>query len=397
MRILSIETSCDETAVSVLELEDRALRVRGNALASQAAMHAQYGGVFPMMAKRAHAEKIIPLLTQALAQAELLEQERREVSDAAVRHIEERCAREGNLARDLITFAGAYRPPAIDHIAVTAGPGLEPALWVGINVAVLLGELWKIPVIPINHMEGHIAASLFEQHSEKEFTLRELAFPTLSLLVSGGHTELVLSQAPLQYKKIGQTRDDAVGEAFDKAARILGLPYPGGPKISALAQEARAEGLERRYELPRPMLHSGNYDFSFSGLKTAVLYLIRDLEKENPEIANDTTVQKMIAREFEEAAVEVLLSKTMRAIEEFGIQTVLVGGGVAGNLYLRQTLSESVAALAQRPLLLFPASDLSTDNSVMIAMASAYRAMHGAPAAYEGTIRAEGNLSIETK
>lgn len=392
MKILSIETSCDETALSVIESDGHTIYVRGNALASQVALHAQYGGVFPMMAKRAHAEKIIPLLSEALEQAGLLVQGTTPITDEQRSRILTLCAREGNIAQDIFSFVESHDAPRIDHIAVTAGPGLEPALWVGINTARILGELWGTAVYPINHMEGHIISAVFEQKSDKEFALRELAYPTLSLLVSGGHTELVLSRRPLSYEKIGQTRDDAVGEAFDKVARILGLPYPGGPKISALALEARTSDMKPSFSLPRPMLHSGDYDFSFSGLKTAVLYLVRDLQKEHSDILENVGMLRQIAREFEEAAVEVLVTKTLRAVEEYSAQTILVGGGVAANAYLREQLGGVTSKYGVG--IHFPSSNLSTDNSVMIGMASCYHAMHRDTKAAPQAIRADGNLSI---
>lgn len=388
MKILSIETSCDETAVSVLECSGNTVRVLGNALSSQIDIHAQYGGVFPALAKRAHAEKIIPLLQEALTEAGLLYPVNTAIDDAVQQKIQTICEQEYGLAEKIISFGNLYQAPEIDHIAVTAGPGLEPALWVGLNTAKALSVLWQKPIDATNHMEGHVLSAVFQDSSLKEFTLTELQYPLLALLVSGGHTELVLTESPLHYKKIGATRDDAVGEAFDKVARILGLPYPGGPKISVLAKEARAESIEQYVDLPRPMLHSKDYDFSFSGIKTAVLYATRNKTLTEHE-------QRALAREFEDAVVEVLVKKTAAAIEEFNVQTVVVGGGVAANTYLREQLEGMRTKKFPRLTLSFPAKDLSTDNSVMIGMASYYRHFHGAPLQDSPIVRANGNRSIE--
>jgi N6-L-threonylcarbamoyladenine synthase len=390
--ILSIETSCDETGVSVLEGADQTLRILGNALASQVDLHAKYGGVFPAMAKRAHAEKIVTLLQETLEQAGMLTEGGISVSDETKQEIRTLCSHEEGLSDKIIAFVETYAVPNIEHIAVTAGPGLEPALWVGINTAQAFGMLWNKPVHPINHMEGHVVSALLKQKDPNAYAIHELSYSALSLLVSGGHTELVLMQKPLSYEKIGHTQDDAVGEAFDKVARILGLPYPGGPKISALAAEARAEGIKPKFTLPRPMLHTANYNFSYSGLKTAVLYLVRDMQKENPDVLNDETIKKMIALEFENAAIEVLVSKTIRAVQEYGVQTLVIGGGVAANNYLREQIKEKIETRFGITVL-FPTKELSTDNSVMIGMVLYYHLLHGKEKTVS-SFKADGNLSI---
>ncbi len=388
MKILSIETSCDETAVSVLEGNEHTITVLGNALASQIELHAQYGGVFPALAKRAHAEKFVLLLKEALSESGMLIEGNADLPDLK-EQLEFLNEKETTLKEHFLPFFSQYQKPAgVDYIAVTSGPGLEPALWVGINAAKALSTVWDIPLFPINHMEGHVVSAVFQQKNENKFSLHELSYPVLALLVSGGHTELVVSDEPLQYKKIGQTRDDAVGEAFDKVARILGLPYPGGPKISAFAKESREQNLEKFIELPRPMLHSGDYDFSFSGLKTAVLYATQ--KKELSE--ND---KKSIAQEFEEAAVEVLVSKTAKAIEEFNVQTLLVGGGVANNEWLRAELTRAIKEQYPQVTLLFPTKDLTTDNSVMIGMTLYYQLLHEKNKKTASNIlKADGNLSF---
>ena len=261
MKILSIETSCDETAVALLEvtgaLEQPEIKVLGNTLLSQVALHEQYGGVYPNLAKREHQKNLPPLLEETLKQAgETLDN------------------------------------PAIDCIAVTTGPGLEPALWVGITFAEELGKRWNKSVIPVNHMEGHVFSVLYNLD-------KPIQLPALALLVSGGHTELVHIKNFGNYEILGRTQDDAVGEAFDKVARMLGLSYPGGPKVSKLAAAAREKGVDPGFKLPRPMLHSKDLNFSFSGLKTAVLYKLKTLEN------LDDDMREKMSLAFEDAVVEV--------------------------------------------------------------------------------------------
>ncbi len=281
--------------------------------------------------------------------------------------------------------------PTIDSIAVTEGPGLEPALWVGINFARVLGALWNIPVIPVNHMEGHIVGSLLNSEATNGTwqRLKNMDFPAIALLISGGHTELVkiTSQEQservsdlsavgqrqsgntfrLRYSIIGQTKDDAVGEAFDKVARLLGLPYPGGPHISKLSHEAWEEKIESSVKLPRPMLRSGDLDFSFSGLKTAVLYAVRANSGTDGQLTD--VFKKGLAREFEDAVTETLDSKLRHAIESIGARTIIVGGGVSANHRLREQFQKTADEFAI-PLLL-PTRHISGDNALMIALAGA--------------------------
>ncbi len=361
MKILSIETSCDETGLTVLEYNETTglVTILGNALASQIEIHAKYGGVFPALAKRAHAEKMVPLMTQALDEAYLLN-----APDEPITLDKEKVSflddKETQLKENIEPFLKFYEKPDLDYIAVTVGPGLEPALWVGVNTARALSSVWNIPVIPINHMEGHVVTAVFKTEDKKTFTLSEIAFPLLSLLVSGGHTELVLAESLGSYKKIGQTRDDAVGEAFDKVARMLGLPYPGGPAISKLAGEFRTQNIPNPFIMPRPMMHSGDYDFSFSGIKTAMLYAIRDLTNQNTrELTDDEKLA--LACAFEDSAIEVLIHKTLKALEEHNAQTLIIGGGVAGNTYLKSELSKAVEKKFPQTTLLFPEPWLATD------------------------------------
>ena len=265
MRILSIETSCDETAISIVEATGEfppaRYEILGNALFSQIDIHKEFGGVFPTVAKREHQRTLVPMLQQALSEAELLDEGSTFVETATTTKLRELLNREEGLVDDLISFLAEYTLPEIDLIAVTSGPGLEPALWVGISFAKALASILKCPVVPVNHMEGHILASLYNVVEDDQ--LAQIFFPAIALLVSGGHTELILMRDWVKYEKIGQTRDDAVGEAFDKVARLMGLPYPGGPEIGKRALIARTQNLSSYKEpLPRPMLHSDDFDFS---------------------------------------------------------------------------------------------------------------------------------------
>lgn len=399
MKILSIETSCDETGISVLEYkaETGIITILGNALSSQIEIHAQYGGVFPALAKRAHAEKIVPLLGQALDEAYALDarDELLEIENDKLSFLDEK---ETTLKENIAPFLASYQKPDIDYIAVTVGPGLEPALWVGVNTARALALVWDIPVLPINHMEGHVVTAAIQKLDEKIYQFADLQFPALSLLVSGGHTELVFTDSFGSYKKIGQTRDDAVGEAFDKVARMLGLPYPGGPAVSKLAAEFRSKnppaGGPNSFVMPRPMMHSGDYDFSFSGIKTAMLYAVRDLTDQNTrEITEEEKLS--LACAFEDAAIEVLVKKVLTATEEYGVQTLIVGGGVAGNTYLRSELTKKVSELYPETTVLFPEPWLATDNAIMIGLAAISQIKSGKIFTQEvSSLKADGNLSI---
>lgn len=402
MKILGIETSCDETALSIVEaeggLEHPRFKLVGSALFSQVEIHKEYGGVFPNLAKREHAKNVIPLFEKMLRETGMLfslSTHRSETRGGSARaeksipvslenQIREILKRENNLAEEFIAFFSKIEKPPIDAIAVTEGPGLEPALWVGISFARALALLWNLPLIPTNHMEGHIVSPLLDQKDLIEF-------PLLALLISGGHTELVYSEKWGQYKKIGETKDDAVGEAFDKVARMMGLPYPGGPEISKLATEARLKKIETSTvpTLPRPMIKSGDFHFSFSGLKTAVLYLIKKLGT----LSLDQ--KKEIAREFEDAVIDVLISKTKKALEEHTAKTLLIGGGVIANKAIRGTLENLKNEFPDLNILL-PSQDLSTDNAIMIAMA-AYIQFSLNPNEFkpEQSIKAQGNLSLE--
>ncbi len=389
MKILAIETSCDETAVAILEArgDEKSARftVLGNALLSQIDIHREYGGVFPALAKREHAKNLVPLLEAALEEAELLHEDTQALPDEARAKISEILAREPGLAEAFFEFVSECEPPAIDALAVTAGPGLEPALWVGINFAKALALTWGKPLVAVNHMEGHIMAALAKNEGE-ELMIEDVALPVLALLISGGHTELVVMKRWLEYTLVGQTRDDAVGEAFDKVARMLALPYPGGPEISRLAEEVRASGVRTSdFELPRPMIDSNSCDFSFAGLKTAVLYLLKDKPGVNEE------EKKHIAREFENAVADVLWRKTSRALEETGAKTLVIGGGVSANRHIRRVFTEKMRTEHSGTALRIPPAALTTDNAIMIALAGFYRARREE---FTGDPEANGNRPL---
>lgn len=283
----------------------------------------------------------------------------------------------------------------IDRIAVTQGPGLEPALWTGIVFARELSVKLSIPLLPMNHMEGHIVASLIPDTSlGKEFKiLKTIDFPAIALLISGGHTEIVKIKAIGEYEIIGQTRDDAVGEAFDKVARMLELPYPGGPEISKLAEDARKDNIKIKKDsnseirLPRPMIHSKDLNFSFSGLKTAVLYLLKKLGN---DLENNISLKqrRAVALEFEEAVTEVLVSKITLALELHEAKALIIGGGVVANIHIRKTF-EKLALDHSIPLYL-PSSGLSGDNALMIALAGSKATIKPSDEGFN----AKGNLSL---
>ncbi len=361
MKVLAIETSCDETAVAVVAGEKLSngfsFQVLQSALISQANLHAEYGGVYPNLAKREH-EKNLPIIFEK------------------------------------------FTNKNIDAIAVTQGPGLEPALWSGITFAQNLAKEWQKPLIPINHMEGHLISSLAQPTENHSSILQNTRMPLLALLVSGGHTELILSKEWFRYEVIGETLDDAVGEAFDKVARMLGLPYPGGPEISKLAERVRSakdsplHAEESPWKLPRPMLNSKNLDFSFSGLKTAVLYALRDLTKESPLQEDEKAA---FAREFEDAVADVLIAKTRKALAETGAKTFVIGGGVAANAFLRESLKKLFETEFPEVDFRLPDLSITGDNAIMIAEAALARALSGLDDTTKGEIRAVGNLSIATK
>jgi N6-L-threonylcarbamoyladenine synthase len=324
--VLGIETSCDETAAAVVE---GGRRVLSSVVSSQVDLHARYGGVVPELAGRAHVELTWPVVTDALAAAGLDER-----------------------ARPLGAPGG---PPAIRAVAATVGPGLIGALLVGVSTAKALALAWGVPFVAVNHLEGHLYAALLEAP--------EIDLPVVVLLVSGGHSLLVSLEAPGAYRVLGATVDDAAGEAFDKVARYLGLGYPGGPRIDALA----TVGDPRAIRFPRATT-AGAFDFSFSGLKTAVVSYVRA----HPEVDNAD-----VAASFQEAVVDVLVAKSLAAAEEIGARGGCLAGGVAANSSLRARFAE---AFAERGLASYlPSRAMCTDNAAMIAAAGYYQLERSGP------------------
>lgn len=317
MLILGLESSCDETGVALIDDKKGLL---AHAVHTQIDMHKLYGGVVPELASRDHIRRVIPLVEQVLQEA-------------------------GKTKADL------------DAIAVTQGPGLAGALLVGVSVAHALAYALDIPVIGIHHMEGHLLANLLADPAPE--------FPFIALLVSGGHTQIMKVTKFGEYELLGDTLDDAVGEAFDKTAQLLGMAYPGGPAVSALADKGQSGAIE----LPRPMLHSGNLDMSFSGLKTAVLNAVN--KAEDP---NDETFRQNLARAFVDAVVDVLAAKVVKAMKTHHMKTLVVAGGVSANKQLRNRL---VFEMRKRGMeVFFPPIKLCTDNGAMIATAGLERVKH---------------------
>lgn len=389
MRILGIETSCDETAISIIDatgtIKSPSFKLLSGIIHSQASLHAKWQGVVPNIAKREHAKNLVPVLERALKESGLFIK-KENGNEGLKRGVKKILAREPGLTESFLNFIPKIGTPKIDAIAVTHGPGLEPALWTGINFAKALSLYWKKPVMPINHMEGHALSALLQEATIGVKEKTNLKMPALALLISGGHTELVLIKNWLNYKVIGSTRDDAVGEAFDKVARMLGLPYPGGPHISRLAENYRGK---KTIKLPRPMINSGDLDFSFSGLKTSVLYKIKELGEISEEIKGE------LAHEFEEAVVEVLVSKTKKALEKFGVKTLIIGGGVISNKKIRETF-RNLLPTESKIKLLIPHHSLCGDNATMIAIAGYLRLLDQKTKKTKPKInfKASGNLVI---
>lgn len=318
MKILGIETSCDETSAAVVERDGHGFVVESNVISSQIKIHAKYGGVVPEVAARIHVEAILPVLEKAL---------------------------------------GSSGAEKIDAIAVASGPGLITSLLVGNETAKILSWFWKKPLARINHMEAHIYANWI--------TNEKINFPAMCLVVSGGHTELILMRGHGKYEVIGETRDDAAGECFDKTAKILGLGYPGGPAIAAEAAKLKVKSEKLKVELPRPMIVTPDFDFSFSGLKTAVLYGVRDLlGKHKME-----EIVAPMAREIQEAIVDVLVAKTMRAAKKYNVKTVMLAGGVSANKRLRERFVAEMEKELPGVEWSIPPFEYCTDNAAMVAAA----------------------------
>jgi N6-L-threonylcarbamoyladenine synthase len=335
MPVLGIETSCDETAVAVYAT-DRGLL--SHLIYSQVPTHAPYGGVVPELASRDHIRKLLPMVTAALERA-------------------------------------GVRGEELDGVAYTAGPGLIGALLVGATLGAGLAASWRVPAIPIHHMEAHLLAPLLEADPPE--------FPFVALLVSGGHTMLVAVEGIGVYRILGETLDDAAGEAFDKTAKMLGLPYPGGPALARLADAGRDD----RFAFPRPMLNRAGLDFSFSGLKTAVVLEARRLAAAGPLAESD---RADLARSFQEAVVDTLVAKCVRALELTGETRLVVAGGVGANRRLRERLREELTARGGRSY--YPRSEFCTDNGAMVALAGNLRLPREPAGPPQVTARARWNL-----
>jgi N6-L-threonylcarbamoyladenine synthase len=394
MKILAIETSCDETSIALCEITEQdgveSLTLFYHGIHSQINIHQEFGGVFPNVARREHQENMIPLLLQGLKNYPYHHEY--EESPQTIDKLKDLLVREEVLLERIKEhIIPRTTHPDLDAIFVTNGPGLEPTLWVGVHAAQALGILWDIPVIPINHMEGHIFSTLIDSNLQKldsgsTYTLSQMSYPMLALLISGGHTECIHASEYGMYHKLGKTRDDAVGEAYDKVARMLGLPYPGGPEVSKLADEYTSEIPLPVF--PRPMIQSHDFDFSFSGLKTAVLYHIQSLEEPL------TSEQKIaIAYAFEQAVIDVLVHKTKKVLEKYPARTLVVAGGVAANKKITGVLENMVRSHFSDCNILMPHRILTGDNALMIALAGYLKHKKNPHASYED-IRALGRLSL---
>ncbi len=354
MHILSIETSCDDTASAIIRWDGKNATVLANTVSSQIALHTKWGGVVPALASREHLRNIVPVIEETLTNAHIKKEN-------------------------------------IDLIAVTEGPGLMPALLIGVSAAKTLALVWDKPLIGIQHIEGHIYANFLKKNIAIPNTKylipnespdskilnpkSENIFPLIALVVSGGHTELVLMQKHFDYTILGETQDDAAGEAFDKVARLLGLPYPGGPEIGKRADRYRIENeassmetLQRKF--PRPMLNDDNFNFSFSGLKTAVLY---SLKKESEETLKDETFIASQCYAFQEAVIDVLVAKTKKALVLYSPKTFVIAGGVSANVRLREQLKALIQNDFPETEFLTPEFIYSLDNAAMIGVAAAFR------------------------
>lgn len=311
MKILGIETSCDETAISLLEINGQKIKIFKDLVSSQIKIHSRYGGIVPEVAAREHVKTIVRLLEQAKI-----------------------------FQKDF------------DIIAVTRGPGLVTSLLVGVETAKVLSYLWNKPLLGVNHIEAHVWSGLLGKNK-----IPKVKFPALSLIVSGGHTQLILIKNYGQYKIIGETLDDAVGEAFDKVAKMLGLGYPGGPEIAKYAKK----GDEQAVDLPRPMINSKDFNFSFSGLKTSVLYKVKGIKLRERMLFD-------MCASFQAVAADVLVKKTIRAAKKYQIKTILLGGGVSANQNLRSSLQKEIKKLDKIEFKI-PQIKYTGDNATMVALA----------------------------
>ena len=322
MKILGIETSCDETSAAIVESNKSSLNLLSNIVASSVELHAKTGGIIPENAAREQLRYIIPVIKEALEKSE---------------------QKKGM--------------PDIDAVAITVGPGLMGSLVVGVETARVLSYIWKIPLIPVSHLCGHIYANYIGRNSD------DIPFPAISLVVSGGHTDLVVIKKHKDIKWIGGTRDDAAGEALDKIGRLIDLPYPAGPTIEKLA----LEGDPKRFDLPRPMIGSPDFDFSFSGLKTAALREVKAIKKLDEQTKRD------LCASVQKAIIAVLIRKTLKAARKYEAKSILLGGGVTANQSLRDELELEIENSKLKIKLFVPTKSLCTDNGAMIAAAAFFQ------------------------
>lgn len=335
MIILAIETSSDDTCVAILEVKGRKnsrFNILANIVSSQVEIHRKWGGIYPTLAKREHQKNLPLVLKRALKRANLLYEK-------------------------------------IDLVAVTVGPGLEPCLWTGVNFAKEIAKNYNKLLIPVNHIEAHILANWLNSaitHDRK--VLSKKVFPAVCLVVSGGHTQLILMRNFDNYKILGETRDDAAGECFDKVARILGLEYPGGPAIASEAARFRIKDLILKIRLPRPMIYQKNYDFSFSGLKTAVLYLTKQLTENRKQLTKKEIIN--ICQETQQAIIDVLIYKTLKAAKNYKAKSIILGGGVAANDELRKQFKQKIQKELSNIQYLTPSIQFCTDNAAMVGVAA---------------------------
>lgn len=330
MIILGIETSCDETGAALLKVNGTSLTLLSQSLASSLSLHAKTGGIIPEIAAREQVKYILPVIQEALKKG--------------------------------LNYTISKTPPAIDGIAVTYGPGLIGSLLVGVETAKTLSLLWNMPLYPVNHLYGHIYANWINKS--------DIPLPALALVVSGGHTDLVLMKSHTDITVLGGTRDDAAGEAFDKIGRLLNLPYPAGPVIASLAES----GDKKAFVLPRPMIGSHDFDFSFSGLKTAVLTLIKknNWDFSDPSFTkNNSQLLSDICASVQEAIIDVITKKTIAAAKKTQVKSILLGGGVSANNKLRERLEVATQTFLPETQLFIPERQFSTDNAAMIAAAAA--------------------------
>jgi len=420
VKILAIETSCDETSASLFHTTYNIKHVtqvdiKSNIISSQVKLHAKYGGVYPELASREHVKNILPVVQESLE------------------HANSRTKKQKNMffSSSVSKFFGD-----INYLAVTTGPGLIGSLLVGVNTAKTLAYVFKKPIYAINHVEGHIYSNFVGAISNNQFPISKPAskpkdqlpsFPALALIVSGGHTSLVYMKNHLDYKVIGETLDDAAGEAFDKVSAMLGLGYPGGPVIAKVADSCKKlqkvttsydklrkvtkgyvatnrnllqpsatihnlSATDRNHiSFPRPMINSGDFNFSFSGLKTSVLYTLKRLRSANQPL-NQSTIQ-LICKEFQNAVVETLVTKTIRAAKKYKVKSVLLCGGVASNEALREMLHATCYKLHVD--FFVPEKSLCTDNAAMIGCAAAYKIALGKKPTPWYNVNADSNLQLD--